>query len=337
MMSRRADTFERHFPDAYRLAFYLSSDERSAERAVISAFARCFARYEHLRADDLFEAALLGETWRAAVPRRHRRAEAELATRILEDMGLNATIATGIPRAADDHWTRPADGESLPDVEAIPAVGSLREAIRRARLRVAASLVVVMLLLSGGAWALMREEGALITPPVNSELPEVLPQSLEPRGPKVELVVGSLENKPWSVGAYAARYRSVCIELRVDATYGDVHCPSNFKIPLRAFVGADAKHQTTFLYGYARSDVTDIAVKVAGSPAVGVEIGRDPTALGFEEPGGFFAVTVPGYLLQLSDREQGRTLGYRVYKLRLIASGADGKRLGKQELLLGRP
>lgn len=337
MMSRRADSFERHFPDAYRLAFYLTSDARSAERAVISAFARCFARYEHLRADDLFEAALLGETWRAAVPRRHRRAEAELATRILEDMGLNASIATGIPKAPEDHWSRPTDTDGLPNVEAIPTAESLREAIRRARRRVGASLVVVMLIMSGGAWSLMREEGPLNTPPVNSELPEVLPQSLPPRGPKVDLVVGSLENKPWSVAAYAARYRSVCIELRVDASYGDVHCPSNFKIPLRAFVGADAKHRTTFLYGYARSDVTDIAVKVEGSPAVGIEIGRDPTALGFEEPGGFFAVTVPGYLLQLTDRKQGRSLGYRVYKLRLRASGADGKRLGKQELLLGRP
>lgn len=337
-MSRRADAFERHFPDAYRLALHLTADGRTAETAVIRAFARCFARYEHLRADDLFESALLGETWRAAVPRHHRRAQAEVAARLLHSMGLDAgTITGGAAKGSGDPWSRPADPDEVDHVEAVPSRGSLREAIGRARRRVATTLVAAALLIAGGAWMLTYEKSPLNPPPIAGELPEVLPQSFPPRGPKVELVVGSLENKPWSVSAYAAKHRSVCIELRVDNTYGDVHCPSDFKVPLRAFVGADRKHSTTFLYGYARSDVTDIAVKVKGSPAVGVEIGRDPTALGFDEPGGFFAVTVPGHLLELTDRAQGEALGYRVYELRLKASGADGERLGRQKLLLGRP
>lgn len=335
---RRADAFERHFPDAYRLAFHLTADERAAQNAVIDSFARCFSRFEHLRADDLFESALLGETLRASVPRRHRAGNVENVIRILEEMGIDPrTIAATIPSASRDAWMRPVETDELPLLDVVPTSGAFRETLSKARRRLGAVFLATALVAGAGTWTMTRGTDPFSTPFVAGELPDILPQSYAPTGPKIELVVGSLENMRWSVSAYRAKHRSVCIELRVDNTYGDVHCPSDFKVPLRAYVGPDGKHRTTFLYGYARSDVTDIAVKVKGSPAVGVEIGRDVKALGTEEPGGFFAVTVPGYLLPLSDRKQGEALGYRVYQLRLTASGANGKKIGTERLLLGRP
>lgn len=334
---RRAEAFERHYPDAYRFAFHLSGDARKAENAVIRAFGRCFSRFEHLRDSVVFDSAVLNETWRAAVPAGERGALAPAAASILDRLGIDPAVLPVAERHGEETWARPGEEQELPAVDALPSETSYREAVSLSRRRRAGVLVSLLLVAAGVAWGVTREDGSSRPQVQRGRLPEILPQAYEPRGPKVELVVGSLENKPWSVNAYKAEHRSVCIELRVDDTYGDVHCPSDFKTPLRAFVGPDGAHRTTFIYGYARSDVTDIAVKVKGSPPVGVEIGRDAEALGFEEPGGFFAITVPGYLLPLTNESQGERLGYKVFKLRITASGQDGERLGKQRLFLGRP
>lgn len=333
---RRSEAFERHYPDAFRFAFHLTGDQRRAENAVITAFGRCFARFEHLREAVIFEAAVLNETWRAAVPAGERSSSIAAAASILDGLGIDPAVLGSRVSTGGELWARPGDDE-LPNVDALPTTTTFREAVARTRRKLATVALTVVVLAGGLTWAVLRENPARNFETQAGRLPEILPQAYAPRGPKVELVVGSLENKPWSINAYKAEHQSICIELRVDDTYGDAHCPSDLKTPIRAYVGPDGEHRTTFIYGYARSDVTDIAVKVKGSPPVGVEIGRDADALGFKEPGGFFAITVPGYLLPLSNRAQGERLGYKVFRLKITASDKDGKRVGEQGLFLGKP
>jgi DNA-directed RNA polymerase specialized sigma24 family protein len=336
---RRATVYDRHYPDIYRFALALTDNEKQAGDITVRAFARCFARFDHLRDDSALEISLLREVWRSAVPRTGRRVHVPRAADALSRLGLpEAEIEAILPSAREDMWVSPSGEQEQELPEVTPDRDGLRRALRGGRRRFVSMLVAAGLLGAGAATAALTPTEAPERRQLTEvNLPEILPQSLEPVGPRVRVVRGKLGKESWMVNAYAAEHETVCIELRVGDSYGNVHCPSNFKVPIRAFVGPDRRHRTTFLYGYLRSDVTDVSIKEVTSPAVGVQVGKNPEALGFKEPGGFFAVTVPDYLLRMTSRRQGENLGYRIFDLRLKATDGKGKRVGVQRLLLGRP
>jgi len=336
---RRATAYERHYPDAFRFALRLAEDEHRAENATVLAFARCFARLDHLRDDTVLETSLLREVWRSSVPRVGRRAHVATAAEALAQLGFpEAQIETILPTAREDMWTVPAGSESEGIPEVVPDREGLRRALKGGTRRLTGMLAAACLLgASVTAVVTMERDVPKRTPAVQPGLPGLLPQGYAPTGPRIQVVRGTLGEERWMVNAYAAEKNTVCIELRVARSYGDVHCPDDFKVPIRAFVGPDSRHHTTFIYGYVRSDVTDVSIKEVTAAPVGVQIGRNSKALGFKEPGGFFAVTVPDYLFRLTSRQLGEKLGYTIFELRLRASGANGKRLGMQRVLLGRP
>ena len=74
----------------------------------------------------------------------------------------------------------------------------------------------------------------------------------------------------------------------------------------------------------------------SGAP-INVELVETPGNIGRKEPAQMFVVTLPEPLLHLSSADQGDSLGYQVYHLRLVAKGKSKTPLGDQDIILGRP
>jgi hypothetical protein len=329
---RRADLYRRYILDAEALAGHLNDGTSDAQSVVETAFTRLFARFDHRRDESTFELILFREIVELSnqFGRDGKRLTVEALRRVLELSVAQTANILGWSEA------RVADVESeLPEETAPPAEvdvsrafateGLLRVARRAAwRRDVVVGLVLILAVVIGVAsWGPWRSD--------QQETNDVA----EPPNRRGLVFAGKIDDKKWNVRVHKVR-DDVCMDLNVAREFETSHCLSTFDDPMRAFVDPDRKHETTFIFGYALKDVASLTIRERSGAPINVELVPTPDEIGRKEPAQMFVVTLPEALLHLSTVEQGESLGYQIYHLRLVAK-AKGAPMSSQEIILGRP
>ena len=330
---RRADLYRRYILDAEALAGHLNDSPADTERVVETAFTRLFARFDHRRDESTFELILFREIVELSnqFGRDGRRLTVEALRRVLElsvaqtanILGWSEARVVDVESELSEETAPPAEV----DVTRAFATESLQRVARRAAWRrdIVVGLVLVLAAAIGVAsWGPWRGD----TKETNNDV-------AEPPNRRGLVFAGKIEDKKWNVRVHKV-HDDVCMDLNVAREFKTSHCLSTFDDPLRAFVDPDRKHETTFIFGYARKDVASLTIRERSGAPINVELVPTPDEIDRKEPAQMFVVTLPEALLHLSTVEQGESLDYQIYHLRLLAK-AKSKPLGSQEIVLGRP
>ena len=334
---RRADLYRSYIVDARSLAAHLNADPAEGIRVTDLAFTRCFARLDHRREESLFELILFREIVEASnqFGRAGKRRVVEGLRRVLQ-LSVSQTadiLGWSEARVSDLEDELPEDTGLPPQIDVTRAFSTegLRRVARRAAWRRDMSVIAVVVLAAAiaiFAWEPWQRTARELAEARNTETRFANDGSV---------FAGKIEDKEWNVRAYEDKRGDVCMDLDVAGEYESVHCLTTFDLPLRAFVNPDRKHNTTFIFGYARREVRSLNVSERGGAPISVELVPAPGNLRRKEPSQMFVVTLPDTLLELEGRGQGQSLGYQVYRLRLVGKNKSGARLGRQEMILGRP
>ncbi len=327
------------------LALALVDDRQKAAWITRRAFAKSFARLSHLRDAHEFEISLLGHVIRVA-RRVGKTSEVDLnAAFFLEHVLEFPTPAIAEILDRTEHRARQlhTDVGSRPLVAPRLEPPSASIASRVAK-RVWVAPVVVGCLVLGSIGAAFwipsdprqvrqTNETLQTAPP----LPELLNPHFIPTEEPVIAASGFAGGRRWLLRVYPAEPDAVCMELRVDEEFGDVHCLNTYENTIHPFVAADRRRGVTFVFGYASAAVKGLTIAERRSAPLNIELDDAPGGLQPRGPAQVFLVSLPDYLLQLVDRRQGRNLGYRIHTLVLEATDDEGARVNRTILHLGRP
>jgi hypothetical protein len=331
---KRADLYRRYVLDAESLAGHLNPDRAHAAGVVETAFTRCFARLDHRRDEAIFELILFREIVELSnqFGREGKKRTVEALRRVIQlSVAQTANILGWSESRVEDLESELGEDAGPPrevevDVGRVWSTERLQRVARRAAWRrdIAVGLVVILAAAIGlASWGPWRGDPA----ETGNDVAEPPDRGL--------VFAGKIDDKKWNVRVHKKR-DDVCMDLNVAREFESSHCLSTFDEPLRAFVDPDRRHQTTFIFGYARSEVRSLTIRERSGAPINVELVKTPGHIGLKEPGQMFVVTLPEALLHLSTAEQGLGLGYQTYHLRLVAKD-KGARLGQQDIILGRP
>jgi len=334
---RRADLYRRYILDAEALATHLNTEPGEAVRAVETAFTRCFARLDHRRDESTFELTLFREV--VELSNQFGRAG---RTRVVE--GLRRVLQLSVPqtanilglsegRVADIEADLPEEAPPVPepDPSMVMSTDKLRRVAHRAAWRrdlTVIGMVVLAAAIGVASWGPWERARQNLADAQNGLVETVTEDGL--------VFAGKVDGKKWDVRVHKRR-TNICMDLDVAREFETSHCLRSFDLPLRAFVDPDRRHQTTFIFGYARRKVGSLRISEREGAPINVELVPAPDNLGRKEPAQMFVVTLPEALLHLDTAEQGQNLGHQIYRLRLVAKDKSGARLGHQEIILGRP
>jgi len=334
---RRADLYRRCILDAEALATHLNTEPGDAARAVETAFTRCFARLDHRRDESTFELNLFreivelsnqfGRSGRTRVVEGLRRVLQLSVPQTANILGLSEGRVAGIDAGLPEE----APSATEPDPSKVMSTDRLRRVANRAAWRRDLTVIGMVVLAavigvaSWGPWERARQD---LADARNGLVETVTDDGL--------VFAGKVDDKKWDVRVHKER-ANICMDLNVAREFETSHCLSSFDLPLRAFVDPDRRHQTTFIFGYARREVGSLRISEREGAPINVELVPTPDNLGRKEPAQMFVVTLPEALLHLPTVQQGEDLGYQIYRLRLVGKNKSGTRLGHQEIILGRP
>jgi hypothetical protein len=348
--SRKAALYERHLADVLHLASLLTSGPDAARVATDRAFARCFGRLEHLRDPADFEISLLRElirSTRSELPGASKKAAGFLVHRLGMSTGAVAFVMQQSPASvrqlAEDASADASQDLAIPQPAGAESFDAASRRVSRRGLLQTAGAVAVAIVVTAAAVVLPSalEPGPRAGDASRSAgdgLDELLPGSYVPTGPKVPVAGGRVGSKEWRVNAYRAEMRHVCLEIRVERSYGAVHCLKTFRDAVRAYVAPDKADGTTFLYGYTGPKVAQLTVTQKGGTPIEVDLIPAPGGLGAAGPSKLFVITLPDYLLPLASKKEGKSVGYQTFHLKLLATATHKpRRSGHQDLFLGRP